>query len=247
MTQYPSWAMYSGSARIVLAAILLIIAAGVAVAGARLPLPARLPRPGQIVTWVLFATWGVVIFAFLAVLADLTQQARQQHPGQVQATGPGPIAPVTYSAVVVTFVVIILLGRSRAWPVRLWGAAIGALAAPMIFEFPFDLIVMTRITAVTAAHLVAFFVPLFLIEIVTLVLLATSPMVRLRRSTFFCFASILVVFAVWALHGFGYPNTSLFYRLNVISKLLSFATALTLFLPCEPGPAHPHVDKISPP
>jgi hypothetical protein len=233
MTQYPSWAMYSGSARIVLAVILLIVAAAVAGAGTRLPLPARLPRPGRITTYVLFTGWGVVIFAFLAVLADLTQQA-QQHPGPPRATGPGPIAPITFTAVVVTFAVVILLGRAYEWPVRLWGAAIGALAAPMIFEFPFDFIVMTRITGVPAAHLVAFFVPLYLIEIVTLVLLATSPMVRLRRLTFFCFALILVVFAIWALYGFGYPNTSLFYSLNVISKLLAFATALTLFLPQRP-------------
>jgi hypothetical protein len=39
------------------------------------------------------------------------------------------------------------------------------------------------------------------------------------------------VFAIWARYGFGYPNTSLFYSLNVVSKLLAFATALTLFLP----------------
>ncbi len=146
-------------------------------------------------------------------------------------TGPGPIAPVTYSAVVVTFVVIILLGRAYNWPARLGGAAIGALAAPMIFEFPFDFIVVTRIPAVSAARLALFFVPLYLIEIITLTLLAASPMVRLRRSTFFCFASVLIVYSIWALNRFGYPNTSLFYSLNVVSKLLAFATALTLFLP----------------
>jgi hypothetical protein len=229
MAQHASWVSYSGSSRIVLAIILLIVAAAVAGAGARLARPASLPRPGRITTVVLLTAWVVVIFAFLSVLSVLTQQANQGHPGRVRLTGP--IAPITDTAVAVTFVVIILLGRAYEWPVRLWGAAIGALAAPMIFEFPFDFIVMTRITGVPAAHLVAFFVPLFLIEIITLSLLAASPMVRLRRSTFFCFASILVVFAIWALYGFGYPSTSLFYSLNVVSKLLAFATALTLFLP----------------
>jgi hypothetical protein len=231
MMQHPSWAMYSGSARIVLAVILLIVAAAVVGAGARLPLPARLPRPGRITTYVLLTTWVVVIFALLSVLSALTQQAQQQHPGQVRLMGP--IAPVTYSAVVVTFIVIVLLGRGYEWPVRLGGAAIGALAAPMIFEFPFDFIVMTRITGAPAAHLVLFFVPLYLIEVLTLTLLAASPMVRVRRSTFFGFASILVVFAIWGRFGFGYPNTSLFYSLNVVSKLLAFATALTLFLPAR--------------
>jgi hypothetical protein len=231
MAQHASWVSYSGSSRIVLAIILLIIAAAVAGAGARLSLPATLPRPGRITTYTLLAAWGVVIVAFLTALSVLAQQAQQAHPGSVRATGPGPIAPVTYTAVVVTFVVIILLGRAYDWPARLGGAGIGALAAPMIFEFPFDFIVLTRISPISTGHLVLFFVPLFLIEIITLTLLATSPMVRLRRSTFFCFASILIVFAIWALNGFGYPNTSLFYSLNVVSKLLAFATALTLFLP----------------
>jgi hypothetical protein len=80
-------------------------------------------------------------------------------------------------------------------------------------------------------------VPLYLIEIITLALLAASPMVRLRRSTFFGFASILVVFAIWGLFGFGYPSTSMFYSLNVVSKLLAFATTLTLFLPQPAVPA----------
>jgi hypothetical protein len=144
-------------------------------------------------------------------------------PGRVRLVGP--IAPITYTAVAVTFV-----GRSYDGTVRLAGAAIGALAAPMIFELPFDLIVMTRISGASAAHLVALFVPLFLIEIITLALLAASPMVRLRRATFFSSASILVVFAIWDLFGFGYPDTSLAYTLNVVSKILAFATALSLFL-----------------
>jgi hypothetical protein len=229
MAQHASWVSYSGSSRISLAIILLIAAAAVAAAGVRLPVPTHLPRPGRITTYVLLTAWVVVIFTFLSVVSVLTQQAQQDHPGRVRLAGP--IAPVTYTAVVVTFVVIIVLGRPYDWPVRLGGAVIGALAAPMIFEFPFDFIVLTRITGVPAAHLVLFFVPLFLIEIITLSLLAASPMVRLRRSTLFCFASILAVFAIWGLFGFGYPNTSLFYSLNVVSKLLAFATALTLFLP----------------
>ncbi|HEY0717062.1 MAG TPA: hypothetical protein VGD68_05560, partial [Streptosporangiaceae bacterium] len=173
--------------------------------------------------------WVVVISAFLSVVSVLTQQAAQGHPGRARLVGP--IAPVTFTAVAVIFVVILLLSRSYDGPVRLAGAAIGALAAPMVFELPFDLIVMTRISGTSTVHLVAFFIPLFLIEIITLSLLAASPVVRLRRATFFWFASILVVFAIWGLFGFGYPDTSLAYSLNVVSKLLAFVTTLTLFLP----------------
>jgi hypothetical protein len=42
---------------------------------------------------------------------------------------------------------------------------------------------------------------------------------------------ILVVFAVWGLSGFGYPSAPLPYALNVLSKILAFVTALSLFWP----------------
>ncbi len=128
-------------------------------------------------------TLAVILLAVAAAVAfsgtRLRRPARLPHPGRITTTGP--IAPVTFTAVGVTFVVIVLLGRSFDGPVRLAGAAIGALAAPMIFEFPFDFIVMTRVTQASAAHLVLYFVPLFLIEIITLSLLAASPMVYLLR------------------------------------------------------------------
>ena len=61
-------------------------------------------------------------------------------------------------------------------------------------------------------------------------------MVRLTRATFFSLALMLGVFAVWALSGFGYPSASLPTALNVASKILAFAAALTLFLPQRPAP-----------
>jgi uncharacterized protein YhhL (DUF1145 family) len=81
-----------------------------------------------------------------------------------------------------------------------------------------------------------FFVPLFMIEITTLLLLRLSPMVRLTRATFYSFALMLAVWAAWALAGFGYPSAPLPYALNVASKILAFVTALTLFLPYRPAP-----------
>jgi hypothetical protein len=105
----------------------------------------------------------------------------------------------------------------------------------MIFELPFDLIVMARtyppVQPDPAAYRVLFFAPLFLIELTTLALLTLSPLVRVRRLTFIGFALMLAVFAVWASSGFGYPSAPLPTALNVISKLIAFATALTLFLP----------------
>ena len=77
------------------------------------------------------------------------------------------------------------------------------------------------------------YVPLLLTEITTLLLLRLSPMVRLTRATFFCFALMLGVWAAWALSGFGYPSSPVPIALNIASKIVAFVTALTLF----PAPA----------
>jgi hypothetical protein len=243
MAQYGTWISYSGTARVVLALVLLIAAGGAAYAGTRLPLPVRAPRPGQKAANVMLAAWIVAITAFLGCVGFVSQQARRDHLPHLRP--PDPILPVTLTAVAVIFVIIVLISSSHDWPVRLAGAAIGALAAPMIFEFPFDLIVMARTfprIPDPALYRALFFVPLFLIEITTLSLLTLSPMVKLSRATFFSFAAMLAVFAVWALSGFGYPSAPLPYALNVLSKILAFVTALSLFLPqrAEASAPHPH-------
>ena len=76
-----------------------------------------------------------------------------------------------------------------------------------------------------------FFAPLVLVELTTLSLLTLSPMVKLSRSTFFCLALMLLVFAVWALAGFGYPSAAVPFTMNVVSKIIAFVTALSLFFP----------------
>jgi hypothetical protein len=226
------WISYSGTAKVVLALVLLIAAGGAAYAGTRLRLPARAPRPGQKAANFMLAAWIAAMTAFLACVGFLGQQAHRDH--LAYARPPDPITPVTLTAVGAIFVIIVLISSSHDWPVRLAGAAVGALAAPMIFEFPFDLIVMARTfpwVPDPALDRALFFAPLFLIEITTLSLLTLSPMVKLSKATFFSFAAILAVFAVWGLSGFGYPSAPLPFALNVLSKILAFVTALSLFLP----------------
>ena len=86
---------------------------------------------------------------------------------------------------------------------RLGSAVVAAMAAPMIFELPFDLIVMARtypaLPPDPALYRAVFFTPLILVELTTLWLLTLSPMVRVRKSTFFCFALMIGVFGIWAL------------------------------------------------
>jgi hypothetical protein len=42
---------------------------------------------------------------------------------------------------------------------------------------------------------------------------------------------MFVVFAIWALFGFAYPSAPITIALNVLSKVLAFAAAATLFAP----------------
>ena len=231
MPQYGTWFSYSGSAKLTLAVVLLAVAAAVAVAGAKLPLPARLRRPGRNTTTLLVAAWALSIIAFLACVGIYGKQAHQEHLAGRPADN---IFPITLIAAGLTFFIIAVTGKPGGKTAVL-SAAIAAMAAPMVFEFPFDLIVMARtyppIPPNPALYRVVFFAPLFAVEITTLALLAWAPMVRLTRATFFAFALMLAVFAVWALAGFDYPATPVPYALNVVSKLLAFATILTLFLP----------------
>ena len=113
----------------------------------------------------------------------------------------------------------------------------------MIFEFPFDLIVMARIYPPIPPHpalyRVLFFAFLFLVEVLTLSLLTLSPAVRLSKAAFFIFALMLAVFAVWGLFGFGYPSAPAAFTFNVVSKILAFVVTLSLFLRREPRPVRP--------
>jgi hypothetical protein len=238
MPHYGTWVSYGGAARIWLAAILLAIAACLACAGIWLPLPARRSAPSRKAVTATLVAWLAAIVAWLVcILIYVGQYLRAYHIAAVKAAPPDHVAPITLLAVVAVFV-IILTRSSPAGRTRLASAAIAALAAPLIFELPFDLIVMARtyppIPPDPALYRALFFVPLFLIEITTLLLLSLSPMVRPTRATLLCLALMLGVFAVWALSGFGYPSTGLPLILNIVSKLLAFAVVLTLFFPRRP-------------
>jgi hypothetical protein len=242
MTQYGTWVSYGGDARIWLAIGLLAVAGGVTFAGIRLPLPVRATRPGPAGRIAMILAWVASIAAFLVCLVIYARQYVHAYGPKATAPPTDRIAPITLLAVAVVFVIIISR-RSPRFGTRLASGAIGALAAPWIFELPFDLIVMARtyppIPPDPAWYRALFFVPLFLIAITTLLLLRLSPMVRLTRATFFSFALMLGVFAVWALSGFGYPSAPLPTALNIASKILAFVTALTLFLPQRPAPEQP--------
>ena len=252
--QWGTWAAYGGTARVVLAVALLGAAAGVAYAALRLPLPARPARPTAAARTFRVATWLVSIAVLLVCLAADLKHMQDEH--LLHALPADHIAPVTFTAMCVTFFVILVAGSSRGTRAALKSAAIGAIAAPIIFEFPFDLIVMARsyppIPPDPALWRGLFFAPFLLAQVTTLALLTLSPMVRLSRAALVSFALMLGVFAVWALFGFAYPSAPVPIALNIVSKILAFAAALSLFLPqpaavSTPGPGQPAVPLMQAP
>jgi len=248
VTQSGTWVGYAGTARIALALVLVAAALGVAYAGACLRHPLRPARPGQIARFAILVTWVFAIAAFLACLTIYAKQARQEH--LLHAVPANNVAPVTAICVVVIFIVVLLIGRSQSQGVMLASAAIAAMAAPMIFEFPFDLIVMARTSPAIppdpALYRALFFAPLLLIAVTTLALLTLSPVARLTRATFWCLAAMLAVFAVWALFGFGYPSAPVPTTFNVVSKILALITALTLFVPARADAGAPASARATP-
>jgi ABC-2 type transport system ATP-binding protein len=227
------WVSYGGDAKIELAAGLLAVAGCAAYAGIRLRRPVRAVRPPTSVVVLMFSLWVIALVAFATGLGIYVRQFLRDYP-HITSGVTDPIAPVTLLAAVAIFGIIMTRTGWR-FQTRLGSAVVAAMAAPMIFELPFDLIVMARtypaLPPDPALYRAVFFTPLFLIELTTLWLLTLSPMVRVRKSTFFCFALMIGVFGIWALSGFGYPQSALPITLNMVSKVLAFITALTLFVP----------------
>jgi ABC-2 type transport system ATP-binding protein len=240
------WVSYGGDAKIELAVGLLAVAGGAAYAGIRLRRPVRTVRPPTSVVVLMFSLWVIALVAFATGLGIYVHQYLHDFPNVTSGVSD-PIAPVTLLAAAAIFGIVMTRTGWR-YQTRLGSGIVAAMAAPMIFELPFDLIVMARtypgLPPDPALYRAVFFTPLFLVELTTLWLLTLSPMVRVRKSTFFCFALMIGVFGIWALSGFGYPQSALPITLNVVSKILAFITALTLFLPDRlrnwrtDGPAH---------
>lgn len=156
---------------------------------------------------------------------------------QLNLVGTAPTSPisvVTGLSAIGTFVIIAYLTREHGLKLALLSGFVGAAAAPTIFEFPFDLIVMNRTYPALFPYPVLyrelFFFPLFLVEFSTVSLLTLAPLTKLSRYTFFSLAAMFFVFSIWASQGFSYPSNLAFIALNDISKVLCFVVAITLFL-----------------
>lgn len=231
MVRTENWTPYTGSSSIMLAVVLLIVVGVLVYAATRLHYPVAARRPGKFVGVFLVVIFGLSVITFV-VAVIVYALALYQQVGPI--TEPkDPITPVTMGSAVIAFFVILALTRSNGFLVAIGSAIVGTIAAPMIFELPFNLIVMWRTFPPHPAVLytLLFFLPLFLVELSSFAMLALSPLMKLSRYTLFVLAGMFLIFAVWALFGFAYPSTAIPTALNMISKVLAFVTAVSLFVP----------------
>ena len=230
-----SWISYGGGKTIFLAIVLLMAASGFAYAGKRLRAPLEITRPGGTVAGFMIAIWLLAIHNVLVATFVYGLQVKQAYPGFVAPR----VRVGTFVDAPVTFFVILYLTRRWGWKIALASAVIGTAAAPMIFEFPFDLIVMARTNPTIPTHPILyrqlFFLPLFLVELSTISLLTLLPSMRVTANASYAVAGMFVGFAVWAAFGFAFPAEPLPLALNVISKILCFVAAIMLFVWKEDG------------
>lgn len=229
--QNGTWESYSGSASWILAGLLLGLALLLVFLGRRLHRRLSVASPGRFVRTAIVLAWLLSGFSFLTAVVTYVEALKAQN-GDFSAPA-NPISPVTAVCGLVTFVTILFLTRKDGIKTAWISAATGALAGPMIFELPFDLIVAGRTypPSPPVQYTLLFFLPLFAVEISSFAMLSFSPAMKLSRYTLFALAGMLFVFAIWAATGFGYPLTALPIAFNATSKILAFAAAVTLFLP----------------
>jgi len=232
MYQPAAWVSYTGGEAMLLAIVLLVVAGGLAYAGKRLRAPLKITPPGSPAAGFMIAIWLLAIYTVNVVWLVYGLQLKQAYPDFVAP----PLHRVgTFSVhAPVTFLMILYLTRRWGWKIALASAVIGTAAALMIFEFPFDLIIMARTSPPIPAHPMLYrqllYLPLFLAELSTISLLTLLPSMRVTAYAAYAVAGMFLVFAVWAAFGFAFPAEPLPLALNIISKILCFVAAIMLFV-----------------
>ena len=224
------WVSYSGGEAVYLAIALLAVAGGFAYAGRRLRVPLEVMRPGGVAAGFMIAIWLLAIYTAGIDALVYGLHVKETHPDFVAAR----VRVGTFVDAAVAFFVILYLTRRWGWKTALASAVIGTAAAPMLFELPFDLIVMARTNPPLPDHPMLyrqlFFLPLFLVELSTMSLLTLLPSMRVTAYACYAAAGMFAVFALWAALGFAFPAEPLPLALNVAAKILCFVAAAMLFV-----------------
>ncbi len=239
MTISADWAPFTGGSRIILAVVLLLITGALVFFGTQLHHPLVAAKPGKFLIACIIVTWFLSVVAFFVAFGAYLL-ALEAQVGSI--SGPtNHITPFTMLFGLISFFIIFFLTApsltKAIHPGQFWvavgSAMVGTIAAPMIFEFPFDLIVLWHTHPPTpgALYTLLFFLPLFAVEILSFAMLTFSPNMKLSNTTLYLLAGLFFLFAIWMAFGFGYPSTPLFFAFNVSSKLVAFAVTVSLFLP----------------
>jgi hypothetical protein len=224
------WVAYGGGDATVLAVVLLAVAGLFAFTGMRLKAPLAVAPPGRTAAAFMLAIWLLSIYDLCVATFVYGLQLKQVYPDFVAPK----VRVGTFIYAVLTFFVVLWLTRRWGWKVALASGVIGTCAAPMLFEFPFDLIIMARTNPPIPTHPMIyrqmFFLPLFLVEFSTAALLTLLPSMRVTAYAAYAISAMFVVFAIWAWFGFAFPAHRLPLTLNVVSKILCFVAAIMLFV-----------------
>ena len=222
------WNPYVGSDASFLAVALLAIGASLAYFGTRFKRAIKIPSSQGVLSVFVVVCWFLCL-VILLVSRRIASRVAPQHATQFASILSGPIFPITLLSAIFTFIAIGYLCRPYGLKVALVSAFVGTAAAPMIFELPFDLIVMGTVN-VSVFVTILFFLPLLLVTVSTISLLVLSPVTSVSNYALFSLGGMFIVFALWAFFGFSYPSDPLSFSLNAISKVLSFTTAIMLFM-----------------
>jgi hypothetical protein len=229
MTHYVAWSPYVGGSSYILAGCLLLVTCILTYLGFRLHHAIAVKGPGKFLGILVIGCLFLAVIAFLVAVTAYELAASQQ---AMRFDLTNPITPVTFTSAAIAFFIILYLVRKSGPRIAIGSAIVGTMAAPMIFEFPFDLLVMWRTypPAPQVLYTLLYFLPFFLVQILSFALLSFSPAMRLTRYTLFLLAGMFLVFTVWALFGFAYPSTPIPIALNMLSKVVAFVTSVSLFI-----------------
>jgi hypothetical protein len=200
---------------------LLVLGLGIVFLGVRMKNPIRLPRPRNFLKIIIVIVWILSILILLRIYRILAARTHN-------TIAPGPILPITIAAAFATFFYVVYISRRDGLVGALGNGFIGAMAGPMVFEFPFDWIVIP-LTKAPAIYVTIFFAPLFAVEFTTFSLLLLSRRISLTKYSLYSLGAMFLVFAAWAVIGFSYPSNPIAFVLNAISKVLSFTTIAAMY------------------
>ena len=224
-TALVAWSPYEGSSRIQISLLLFLIGAALILFGWRMKKVVKLPRMGIVLGVFVTVIWAFSILAFLRI-----NRAVARYTGS--AGNLGPIFPITIAAAVCSFASVAYTSRRDGTAPALGRGFLAFIAGPMVFEFPFLIIVIPRTNAPLIPELI-FLIPLFTIIFTTLLMLLFSNRITITKYSVWFYGAMIIVFGVWALDGYSYPSNPFSFLMNAISKILGFASVATLFVKRE--------------